>query len=115
MQDSKDNSVLKLTTDNFNDTIKNGVTLVDFWAEWCGPCKMLGPVYEQISNEAKYDGKLKFAKLSTEEQPDLAAKFNISGIPCLIVTKQGKEIDRVVGFAPKETLKEKIDAILSKI
>ncbi|MCK5698981.1 MAG: thioredoxin [Candidatus Aenigmarchaeota archaeon] len=107
--------MLELNADNFETEVTNSETpvIIDFWASWCGPCQMMGPVFEELSKD--YTGKLKFAKLSTEEQPDLAAKFNISGIPCLIITKQGKEIDRIVGFAPKETMKEKIDAILSKI
>ena len=107
--------MLELNIDNFETEVTNSETpvIIDFWASWCAPCQMMGPIFEELSKD--YTGKLKFAKLSTEESPDLATKFNITGIPCLIITKQGKEIDRIVGFSPKETMKEKIDAILSKI
>ena len=87
--------------------------IMDFWAEWCGPCQMMGPVFEELSSE--FEGKLKFVKVNTEEAPELAKRFSIQGIPCLIVTKEGEEIERIVGFAQKEALKEKIDSILSNI
>lgn len=85
--------------------------IVDFWAEWCGPCKMLGPIFEQLSSE--YTGKLKFAKLNVEDGQDKAQKYEVQGIPCLIIFKDGKEFDRIVGFMPKPALKAKIDEILS--
>ena len=107
--------VLELTTDNFNQEVLQSdlPVIVDFWASWCGPCKMLAPVFEEISSE--YEGKLKFAKISTEESPEIAGQNAVSGIPCLIVFNKGKEADRIIGFAPKPQLKEKIDVILSKL
>jgi thioredoxin 1 len=87
--------------------------IVDFWASWCGPCKMLTPVFEEVSKD--YEGKLKFAKVSTEEFPNVAQQNNITGIPCLIIFKDGKEVDRIVGFNPAPALKQKIDAILKDI
>ena len=84
--------------------------IVDFWASWCGPCMMMGPAFEEISKD--YDGKLKFAKISTEDFPNMAQKNNITGIPCLIIFKSGKEMDRIIGFNPAPALNPTIDAIL---
>ncbi len=76
--------------------------LVDFWAPWCGPCKMLAPVVEKIA--AANDGKAKFVKLNTDENPALAGQFQVSGIPCLILFKGGQVVDRIVGYVPEGTI-----------
>jgi len=73
--------------------------LVDFWAPWCGPCRMLAPVVEKIATANA--GKVKFMKLNTDENPSIAGEYHISGIPCLILFKDGKAIDRVIGFVPE--------------
>jgi thioredoxin 1 len=106
--------VRELTLDEFNKDVKEAkkTMLVDFWASWCGPCKALAPVLEEVSKDADFTGKLEFAKISTEEFPEVAGANNVSGIPCLILFKDGKEVGRVVGFHPKDALKSKIAELL---
>lgn len=99
--------VAALTTDNFETTVGEGITLVDFWAEWCGPCKMIGPLIDEIAGE--YEGKAKVAKVDIDDQPDLAARFNVSSIPTLLVLKNGEEAKRFVGVTPKAALCEALD------
>ncbi|MCG6553323.1 MAG: thioredoxin [Candidatus Magnetominusculus sp. LBB02] len=86
------------------------LVLVDFWAVWCGPCRMVAPIVEDIAKE--YAGKLKVLKLNTDENPDIASKYKIMGIPTLMLFKHGEKIDQLVGAVPKNQLKEKIDAHL---
>lgn len=76
--------------------------LVDFWAPWCGPCKMLGPVVEKIA--AAQGGKAKFVKLNTDDNPSLASQYQVSGIPCLILFKGGQPVDRIVGYVPENVI-----------
>jgi thioredoxin 1 len=89
-----------------------GLVLVDFWAVWCGPCRMVAPIVDEISKE--YEGKLKVLKLNTDENPDVASKYRIMGIPTLMFFRNGQTVDQVVGAVPKAQLKTKVDALLSK-
>lgn len=89
--------------------------LVDFYAEWCGPCRMLGPVLDELSADPDFKGKLRFGKVNTENYPELAEEFAVSGIPCLIFIKGGKEVGRIVGFAPKAVMKAKIESALNSL
>lgn len=101
-----------VTPDNFESVIVNSdvPVLIDFWAPWCGPCRMMAPVFEELSKD--YEGKIKFVKINTEDHPELASPFGIQGIPTLVLAKDGKEANRLVGFLPKDLLKQKIDSML---
>ncbi len=104
--------VMELAADSFRKEIQGSIPIIiDFWASWCGPCKMLAPIFEEVSKE--YVGRLRFAKISTEDFPQIAEEHDITGIPCVIVFKNGKEADRIIGFSPKPILKQKIDAVLA--
>ena len=85
--------------------------LVDFWAEWCGPCKMIAPIVEELSEE--YDGMLNFAKLDVDSNPTTAMTYGVRSIPTLLLFKNGVPIDQIVGATPKGTLKQKIDSALA--
>ncbi len=84
--------------------------LVDFWAEWCGPCKMIAPAVHDLALE--YDGKLNVAKLDVDSSPNIAMKYGVRSIPALIFFKDGKAVDQVTGALPKGALKRKIDSVL---
>ena len=84
--------------------------LVDFWAEWCGPCRMIGPLVEELANE--YAGKAVIGKLNVDENPGVATKYGIRSIPTLLVFKGGEVVDKIVGAVPKNMLAQKIDAQL---
>ncbi len=86
------------------------LVLVDFWAAWCGPCQMVAPVVEELATE--YSGKVKVMKLNTDENPEIAGKYRIMGIPTLMFFKGGKIADQIVGAASKSQLKTKIDSLL---
>ncbi|MGI8587087.1 MAG: thioredoxin [Chloroflexia bacterium] len=84
--------------------------IVDFWAPWCTPCKMMAPVLEELSQE--YDGKIQFVKLNTDENYEAATLHGIQSLPTLVIFRQGREVARIVGFAPKNQLKRQIDRAL---
>jgi len=101
---------IELTAENFNETVKEGVTLVDFWAPWCGPCRMIAPVVEELAQD--YEGKAKICKVNTDEQPSIAGEFGIRSIPTILFFKNGELVDQMIGAAGKAVFAEKLDALL---
>jgi thioredoxin 1 len=105
---------IEITDDNFTEEVVNSDTpvLVDFWAEWCGPCKMIAPIVEELADE--FEGKIKFTKLDVDSNPQSAQNFGIRGIPTLLIFDGGQPIDQVVGAVPKSVLKKRLEAALAK-
>ena len=102
---------LEITDSNFNNVIsKNKTVLVDFWAEWCGPCRMIGPVIEELANE--YEGKAIIGKLDVDSNPESSVKYEVRSIPTILTFKDGEIVDRQVGAVPKKTLTNVIDSQL---
>lgn len=105
-------TVVNVTSDSFDKVViqSPGLVMVDFWATWCAPCKMVAPIVEELAKE--YAGKATFAKINTDENSDIASRYNIRGIPTLIFFKGGKVLEQIVGAVPKAQLKSKIDSFL---
>lgn len=101
---------LQLTDSNFKDTVLNAnqPVLVDFWAEWCGPCKLIGPVIEELSTEL--EGQAVIGKLNVDENPQVSVDYGIRSIPTLLIFKNGEIVDRHVGVAPKDVILKKLQA-----
>ena len=105
--------VVKLTDGNFDaEVVKSGLpVLVDFWAEWCGPCRLMGPILDELA--PAYAGKLKIGKINVDENQETPSQFGVMNIPTMIVFKNGKEIDRIVGAMAKADLQKKVDKALT--
>ncbi|RXJ91236.1 thioredoxin [Arcobacter sp. CECT 8983] len=101
---------IDLTPENFESTVNSGVSLVDFWAPWCGPCRMIAPVIEELAEE--FEGKANICKVNTDEQQDLAVKYGIRSIPTIIFMKDGEVVDQMVGATSKQALSEKINSLV---
>jgi thioredoxin 1 len=102
---------VQITKDNF-ESLKNGAQplVVDFWATWCGPCRMVAPIIEELAKE--YEGKITVGKCDVEENEDLAAEFGIRNIPTILFIKDGQVVDKLVGAMPKAKFEEKFNALL---
>ncbi|RMH19284.1 MAG: thioredoxin [Gemmatimonadetes bacterium] len=110
---SANGTVLEVTDQNFADEIENGqgLAMVDFWATWCGPCRMVAPIVEELAGE--YAGKgVKVAKLDVDNNPQLTARFGVRSIPSILFFKDGKHVDTVIGAVPKTVLESKINEYL---
>lgn len=87
--------------------------IVDFWAPWCGPCRMVAPILDELSKE--YDGQIVVAKVNTDENPQHAIQFGVQGIPTMLFVKDGQVVDRIVGAAPKPSIQQRIDALVEPV
>ncbi len=104
---------LTFTDDSFEDDVINSdkPVLVDFWAEWCGPCRMVGPVVDELAGE--FEGQAKIGKVDVDSNPQISTKYGIRSIPSLLIFKDGEVVDQIVGAVPKSQLKKQLEAQLS--
>lgn len=100
---------IELTKENFQEITKSGISLVDFWAPWCGPCRMLSPVIDKLAQD--YVGVANICKVNTDEQDELAAQFGIRSVPTILFFKDGKVVDQIIGATSEQNLKDRIDSL----
>jgi thioredoxin 1 len=105
---------IDINEQNFEEEILtfNGISLVDFWAPWCGPCKMMGPIVEEVAKE--FEGKIRVRKVNVDDNPGISGKYEILSIPALKFFKNGEVVDEMIGLQPKEVLSEKIKNLINK-
>ena len=105
---------IEITDDNFQEEVLNSdiPVLVDFWADWCQPCKMIAPSVAQVADE--YDGKIKVGKIDVDSNPRTSTALNIRGIPALLIFNEGKPIDQIIGAVPKSIIQKKLDEALAE-
>lgn len=101
---------IELKQDNFKEVTKNGISLVDFWAPWCGPCRMLAPVIDELATE--FAGRANICKVNTDEEEALVAEFGIRSIPTILFMKNGEIVDQIIGATTKSVLSDKLKALL---
>lgn len=105
--------ILEATTANWEDEVLKSreLVMIDFWAAWCGPCRMISPTVEELAKE--YGSRIKVMKLNTDENSEVASRYKIMGIPTIMFFKNGEKLDQIVGVVPKQQLKAKLDAFLA--
>lgn len=104
---------LELTDNNFTEEVEKSdqPVLVDFWAEWCGPCRMVGPIVDELAGE--YEGQAKVGKVNVDHNPEVSVKYGIRSIPALLIFKDGQVVDQIIGVVPKVHIKKQLDAQLA--
>ena len=100
---------IELKEENFESVVNEGVSLVDFWAPWCGPCRMIAPIIDELATD--FDGKAKICKVNSDEETNLALNFGIRSIPTILFMKDGKVVDTIIGATSKQSLADKINSL----
>lgn len=101
---------IELNSDNFDSVTNNGVSLIDFWAPWCGPCRMLNPAIEKLADE--FEGKANICKVNTDEESELSTRFGIRSVPTLLFMKNGEVVSQMVGATSEQVLRDKLNSLL---